>query len=56
MLSSKKSPKVRGRPLVASAKTGRSSKSEGSVRNHKDYDPYRLPDDDEEEMDEVGDR
>ena len=50
-LGSKKTPKPRSRPS-GSSKIGR-AKSEGSVRNHKDYDPYRLPDDDEE-LDEVG--
>lgn len=50
-LGSKKTPKPRSRPS-GSSKIGR-AKSEGSVRNHKDYDPYWLPDDDEE-LDEVG--
>ncbi|XP_076467824.1 cytokine-like nuclear factor N-PAC [Babylonia areolata] len=43
--SAKKAPKPRTKPS-GSGKIGR-PKSEGSVRNHKDYDPYRLPDDDE---------
>ncbi|KAL8570307.1 hypothetical protein ACOMHN_011328 [Nucella lapillus] len=43
--SAKKAPKPRSKP-TSSGKIGQ-PKSEGSEHNHKDYDPYRLPDDDE---------